>query len=438
MTGEDEKQFVLWDSILHYFEMVMKFMKASQSSKKKSRSSGYADMFFNYFKNLRIAKKENTPVIMTNFCFPPELIQAMQCYNMNEEIGSIALSIANAGLKYIDIAEEGGIDKFQCNAQKVWIGATMLGEAPKPDYIIYSSQPCDSTLIQYQVLQEIYNEAPVFTVDIPYYHHEPANEYYDPDTVPYVAQQLKNLVSWLEAKTNRKMDHDHFKTTIQNSNQTREMNLDTLELMRAKPAPLPSLAAFNNYAIQLIAGGLPEAVNYATIQRDIAKERVKKKRGAMELRGMEEKIRVMWVYLPIFFEPFLFGWMERKFGAITVMDLTGYAVSQPINMKNEDTIYEGLATQMLDIPMGRQSRGPAEYYLDDMLRIGKDYDADCAIYGGHIGCKHSHAIAILMKEMIESELGIPCLVFEVDCVDSRPVTSRAIKRKLKVFLQSLE
>jgi len=438
MKEADETQFVLWDSILHYFEIAIKFMKASQSAKEKRKSSGYTNMFINYFKDLRIAKNKNTPVIMTNFCFPPELLQAMQCYNMNQEIGSIALSIANAGLKYIDLAEQNGIDKFQCNAQKVWIGASMLGEAPKPDYIVYGSQPCDSTMIQYQVLQQIYNKAPVFTIDIPYWHHDRAHKYYNPNTVPYVAQQLKNLVSWLEARTNRKMDHDHFMTTIQNSNQTRELNLDTLELMRAKPAPLPSLAAFNNYAIQLIAGGLPEAVTYATVQRDLAKERVKKKQGAMELRGMEEKIRVMWVYLPIFFEPFLFGWMERKFGAITVMDMMGYARSKLINTKNKDTIFEGLATQMLDAPMGRQSRGPAEYYIDDLLRIGRDYDVDCAIYGGHIGCKHSHAIATLMKEVIETELGIPCLIFEVDCVDSRPVTSRMIKRKLKLFLQTLE
>ena len=437
MQRDDEKQFVLWDTILHYFEMAFKIMRASQTSDEKRRSSGYASMFFNYFKELRIAKKENKPIIMTNFCFPPELIQAMQCYNMNQEIGSIALSIAKAGEHYIDLAEEHGVDKFQCNAQKVWIGASILREAPYPDVIVFASQPCDSTNIQYQVLSQIYDYAPVFTIDIPYWSYDPTNKYYNPNTVPYVSQQLKNFIAWLEEKIGRPMDHDVLRRIMENSNKSRELMVETMELMRAKPAPLRSLAAFNNYAIQLLAGGLPEAIDYAEVQRDLARERVKKKQGAMEARGMEEKIRVMWIYLPVFFEPFLFDWMERKFGAITVMDMAGYMSGQLIDTKNEDTMFNGLAKQMLDMGMGRQSRGPAEFYIDDMLRIGKDYDADCAIYGGHIGCKHSHAMAALMKEIIEKELGIPCHNFELDVVDSRPVTTRAIKRELKLFFTSL-
>ncbi|NVM05243.1 MAG: 2-hydroxyacyl-CoA dehydratase, partial [Candidatus Helarchaeota archaeon] len=103
----------------------------------------------------------------------------------------------------------------------------------------------------------------------------------------------------------------------------------------------------------------------------------------------------------------------------------------------DDTIFEGMAKQILDTPMGRQSRGPSEFYIDDLLRIGKEYKTDCAIYSGHMGCKHSHAMAALMKEIIEKELGIPCLTFEVDCIDSRPVTAREVKRKLKLFLKSV-
>ncbi|MFX1451736.1 MAG: 2-hydroxyacyl-CoA dehydratase, partial [Promethearchaeota archaeon] len=212
---ENEKQFTLWDQILHYFEMAMKIFETMEGN---LQNQEFVDMFFNYFKKLRVAKEENKPIVMTNFCLPPEIIYAMNCYPMCQEIGSVALSIANAGLKYIDIAEEKGIDKFQCNAQKVWIGASMVEEAPFPDYIIYGSQPCDSTNSQYQVLRRIYDKASVYTIDIPYWHYDPQNKYFDANTIPYVAQQLKNLVPWLEEKTNSKMDHEHFINTIKNSN----------------------------------------------------------------------------------------------------------------------------------------------------------------------------------------------------------------------------
>ena len=430
---ESEKQFVLWDEIIKYFEMAMKLFEGMDET---FLNREFVDNFFNYFKGLRLAKKEKRPVVMTNFCFPPEIIYALNGYPMCQEIGSVALSIANAGLKYIDLAEEHGIDKAQCNAQKVWIGASMVGEAPLPDYIIYGSQPCDSTNSQYQIFKQIYDYAPVYTLDIPYWSYEPKSDYYDADTAPYVGKQLKNLISWFEEKANRKMDHTQFIATIENSNKTRELILESMELMKAVPAPLPSASAFNNYAALLTSSGLPETIKYAQWVRDTAKEMVKNKQGALEIRGRKEKIRVMWMYLPIFFETLFFDWMERRFGAVSVMDMMGYTMSQPINMKNDDTIFEGLAKQVLDAPMGRQSRGSMEFYLDDILKICKDYKIDCAIYGGHVGCKHSLAIARLMKELIESELGIPVLIFEVDCIDSRVVPGRAIKRKLKFFFKS--
>lgn len=439
---QDEKQFTLWDQILKHTETARILVKSRGKKRVKpvaeKKKTNYLDMSVDYYKNLRQSKKDQKPIVMTNFCFPPELIYALDCYPMCQEIGSVALSFTREVLRYIDIAEENGIDSAQCNAQKVWIGASMLGEAPVPDYIVYGSQPCDSTNAQYQVLHEIYPDKPTFTIDIPYWHYDQENNYFDPKTLPYVAQQLKNLIHWLEKRINRKMDHERFTSIIQNSNKTRELILETMELMKAVPAPLASGAAVNNYGVLLTCGGLPEAVEYATTIRDVAKRRVKEKRGAMASQGLEEKVRVMWVYLPVFFDIFIFNWMERKFGATTIMDMLGYTKCQLINMKDDNSIYEGLATQVLDVPMGRQSRGPADYYLDDLMRIGKDYKADCAIYGGHMGCKHSHAMAMMMKEVIEEELGIPCLTFELDCIDSRPVTNKEVKQKLKLFFESLK
>lgn len=435
-----EKQFVLWGTIESMFEKIVKMIESAREGKDLAfgqSSMLNPEMFFNYFHGLRLAKKEHRPVVMTNFCFTPEILYAMDMFPMCQEIGSVALAVGGFGIKYIDLAEEQGLDSAQCNAQKVWIGASMLGEAPYPDLMIYGSQPCDSTNSQYQLFQEIYSYAPVYTIDVPYWHYDPKNVYFDPKTVPYVAQQIKNIIPWLEKETNQKLDHDRFIATIKNSNETREVMLEAMELMKAVPAPLPSLTAFSNYAIIMTSLGLPEATKYAASRRDMAKERVQKKQGALEIQGREEKFRVMWLYLPIMFDTFIFDWMEKKFGAVCVMDMMGYTMTQLIDTKDEDTIFEGLAAQLLDAPMGRQSRGPADYYIDDMIRIGKEYKVDCAIYGGHLGCKHSHAMATLMREVIEEELAIPCLTFEVDIIDPRQVNSREIKRKLKMFFQNI-
>lgn len=133
----------------------------------------------------------------------------------------------------------------------------------------------------------------------------------------------------------------------------------------------------------------------------------------------------------------MYDWMERKFGAVTVMDLMGYNLAQPVNLSSEDSIFEGLARTILDIPMGAQSRGPAEYYLDYLLHIVKKYKADCAIYGGHMGCKHSWGIASLLKEELYKRTGVPTLLFEVDTMDPRQVSSRDVRKKVKMFFNEM-
>ena len=72
--------------------------------------------------------------------------------------------------RYIDQAEESGLAREQCNAQKIWIGATIQDPpaTPKPDMVVFASQPCDSTNILYQLMENYY-KVPTFTMDIPYY-----------------------------------------------------------------------------------------------------------------------------------------------------------------------------------------------------------------------------------------------------------------------------
>jgi hypothetical protein len=67
----------------------------------------------------------------------------------------------------------------------------------------------------------------------------------------------------------------------------------------------------------------------------------------------------------------------------------------------------------------------------------KKYKADCAIYGGHMGCKHSWGIANLLKDELYKQTGIPTLLFEVDTMDPRKITSKVVREKVKTFFTEL-
>lgn len=443
MTVTDFKRnYELWDTLTQYFTLGKQMADAmAADAASQSFNTVFLDVMIEYLNNLYKAKKEGIPVGMYNFCVPPELLYAAEIYPLCQEIGSVALAIANTKthMGYIDTAEQSGLAREQCNAQKIWIGAALQLKTPSPDFLVYASQPCDSTNILYQVMQHMY-EIPSFTIDIPTWHYDQDNKYYDEQTVPYVASQLKDLLKFIEERIKRKITFERLQETFANSNKAREYILETLELLKNKPSPLTSMTPFTLYMTMISSAGLPgKVIEYAKWVRDNAKEMVKQKKSPMEdyLKGKTEKHRCFWVYIPIFFDPMLMGWMEQKFQISTVMDMMGYQMTQPVNLNSEETLLEDLAKTLMGMPMARQSRGPMEYYLDDCINIIKEYQIDLCIWGGHMGCKHSWAIASLMKERIKEETGVPMLVFQVDTMDSRVVGSRDVRKMIKEFVKEV-
>ncbi|MHA1264030.1 MAG: 2-hydroxyacyl-CoA dehydratase subunit D [Candidatus Helarchaeota archaeon] len=429
-------KYKMWDTIIGYLNRMEELLDVVMQAESGEQvvNPQFIRILNEYLKGLYKAQAEKRPILMYNFCIPPEIIYAIGGYPVCQEAGSVALSVVGKQhLKYIDFAEENGISAEQCNAQKIWIGAAMKNEVPKPDGIVYASQPCDSTNILYQVLENWYN-IPTYTMDVPYWAHSPASDFYDERVVPYFSNQLKGVFTWAKENFGLEYNYETLKKVMELSNKARELTLEINELMKAKPAPLPSMMTFTTYMTLTTSAGTQKAVDYCKWTRDKAADLVRRKTGSLwEMYQVEEKIRVVWIYIPIFWDFLLYDWMARKFGAVIVQDLMGYHLGQPIDLSNEKSIFEGLARSILDIPMGAQSRGPAEYYIDYLLHLVKEYRADCAIFGGHLGCKHSWGIAALLKEKLYEATGVQTLMFEVDTMDSRKVTTKIIKQKLRTF-----
>jgi len=439
--GEAEKRYPMWDTIIGYVDRMAELFSTMMSAEETGEqvvNAQFLEILSKYLNGLYKAEAEGKTKLMYNFCIPPEIVYALDAYPMCQEAGSVLLSVVGkAHLKYIDLAEENGITPEQCNAQKVWIGAIMANEISPPDGIVYASQPCDSTNILYQVIQNMY-KIPTYTMDVPYWSYDPKSLFYDERTVPYFKEQVKGVIPWAEKNFGLKYDPERFKEIMLLSNKAREACLEINELMTATPAPLPSMTTFSTYVSLTTSAGTQECVDYLEWTRDKAADMVKRKTSPLqEMYQKEEQFRVVWIYIPIFWDILMYDWMERKFGAVTVMDLMGYNLAQPVDTSSEEKIFEGLARTILDIPMGAQSRGPAEYYLDYLLHIVKKYKADCAIYGGHMGCKHSWGVASLLKEELYKRTGVPTLLFEVDTIDPRQVSSREVRKKIKMFFKEM-
>ena len=398
---------------------------------KEEEFTPFVEMTLNMFLELPNARKEGRSIIMHPFNYGPEVFYAMNLAPLMQEVFSVGLAPFHFNEPYIDITNEIGYGDTPtlCNAQRPLIGAHMQGAAPIPDLLFFTSTPCNAIAMTYQVFQQLIN-VPTFNIDIPYWAYDQVNEFYDEKIMDYMIKQTKDLISWLEKETNRKLDLEKFQQTMKLVNEARENVVEFNELLKNVPCPMPSIAAFGNYVTMVTCGGTPDAVKVTKYFRDTAAENVKNGIAGVP----DEKIRIAWPYTHVFFDRDLLPWIEETFQAVVIMDLLGYYPVLPHDVSTIDKCYESEAIATLDFSMVGTCRGPIEFYVDFVLNYVKEYKIDCVIIPMQFACKHAYAITRVAAEAVREQTGIPTLIFGCDPYDSREVTSETIRERISEFL----
>ena len=353
------------------------------------------------------------PFVWYNLGFNSELIWALEDVMpiTVEALGALHSCLCNSRITkdFIDEAQAVGIPADSCSADKLSIGAIRRGLYPKPACTVGINTPCDAQVLTTQVMAEL-GEAPFFPIDVPYYHNE--------ETIIHVAGQLKELIPFLEENTGRKMDIDKLRESCNLSNQMSENLWEWLDWRKQVPLTQTSKLVGFTLFMQILFTGCQEGVDAAKAFAREARERTQ--RGE---RFFEERVRAVWYQDAVWTDLQMYDRFERELGLTIPVDVFGYFANQGvIDLSNMDTMLYGLARKLVDChPMARQFRGDVDFYIGDAMRMLEDFQADCFIFAGHIGCKHAWGGVGLFKEACR-RADIPLLVFEFDMFDDR-VTS---------------
>ncbi|MFX0132235.1 MAG: 2-hydroxyacyl-CoA dehydratase [Candidatus Hodarchaeota archaeon] len=393
------------------------------------------ELLLNMFVDVGRARMTGKPIIMHPFNYGPEIFHAMDIEPLMQEIFSVGMAPTHANEFYIDITNQVGYgdNPTICNAQRPLIGSYMQNMAPIPDLLLFLSTPCNSLATTYQVFQYL-TGVPQFNVDIPYWdYNDPNSEFYDEKTLDYISKQQKNLISWIEKKTNHKFDEDKFKQAMTWLNQARENVLEYNELLRNIPCPVTSVQSGVNFLPMITRGGTLEAVKVTKWIRDKTAENVKNGIAGVP----DEQIRIAWPYTHVFFDPGLMSWLEENFRAIAIMDIMGHYHVQPHDTSTIEKCFESLAKGTLDFSMIDTCRGPAEFFIDYIIRFVRDYKINCIIIPIQFACKHAYAMLRVALEEVRKATEIPSLIVPCEPYDSRDVSSETIRGKIEDFLTEI-
>lgn len=370
--------------------------------------------------------------IVSNFpFFSPEIFRAMQLVPCQSEVIPFMLpAMLNDGVvEELDEAEREGLPGHVCGFQKVPMKAIEKGLLPRPDLFITNTAPCDSSNIMYQFIQKRLN-VPVVMVDSPYYNDTKAFKYY--------LDEFKKMVEKLETSTHRTLDEDRLRRHVEMGNEQLKYFFALQDLRKHAPCPDPGMHRVIDTLAIMMTGMNEKFVDYMRVCFEEAKERVDKETTFLP-EGKRE-IRTLWSYshLPNLLS--LPSWLEDEFGS-TYMECPLSALPAEnvgyVDTGSVESMLEGLAWRSFNFPMHRNVMGHTDIHVNDVLTAARAYRAEAALFGGNQTCKYAWTLPKIMSDVLEEELGIPSITYEVDYMDARFAPHASIKQKLAEFFQTL-
>jgi benzoyl-CoA reductase/2-hydroxyglutaryl-CoA dehydratase subunit BcrC/BadD/HgdB len=254
----------------------------------------------------------------------------------------------------------------------------------------------------------------------------------------YYRAEFRKLVSFLEEQTGNKLDEERLRAVCEEVKKQDEYIAELYDLRRAVPNPFPAIFNLMLFGTRFMATGTPEATEVMKTMYEVTKERYKRGQGVLP----EEKVRVGLVYLSHFTTGGEFWkWLENNGISLIIEGLSLFNHQHyHMDCSTLDTMLDGLADQLSNMPMTKQIRGPYDYpgqWLDDVVTVSNDLKIDCAVYLGTMGCKNTWGCIKVLMRRIEEDLGIPTLIIQSDSWDDRVTPWPVIKDQIEEFINTV-
>lgn len=333
-----------------------------------------------------------------------------------EFTGAIMASTGGVGA-ILENAEQAGYAPDTCAYHRSVVGSALLGQLPEPDFLIGTTCPCAGGLATIENLARIFRKD-LFVLHVP---QDPA-----PNKVRYLADQIRDLVVFIEAHTGEKLDRNRLAEAVRQTNLIRELMIETFQLARRVPSPAGTGDLRDFGILMPLFWGTENGVEVARAFRDCLAARMRAGIGGSK----EEKLRLMWVLNRVQYRTPLEKLLTEEFKAAIIFDELNTIQWDPID---PDDPFEGFARRAIAFPVN----GPLERRIGLLQQQAREYRLDGALQPCHWGCRQGTGARGMIADGLR-QVGVPVLNLEVDCVDPRKFTAGQLDTRLRAFLEMLE
>lgn len=381
------------------------------------------------------AKEEGRPVAWVTGVSPIEILHAMDIVHLWPESYACLVAAKRLSATYCQAAENLGYSVDLCSYAKSNLGMLSseeglpeppLGGLPEPDFLVATRSACDTHFKWFQNLNRHFG-CPIFVLDAPYNVEGAEPENMAPERIGRYIALYKELIAFCEEQTKTKLDNEKLQHTMELSYQAGELWQEIMDLRKAVPAPFgaPDSCAILYPIVNL--AGTKEAVEVYARVRDEVKAQVERGQGVLP----EEKFRLMYCNIPMWYNLGLFNYVER-FGAVFVAE--NYVNYWPSKILDPSKPLDSLARKYGT----HRQNSRLERRIRQKLALARDYKVDGVIQLSNASCRPNLVGQLAIKNALWEELKVPSLILESDMGDERKFSEVQIRGRIDAFMEGLK
>jgi len=416
-------------------------------SRKLLESSGLVTRYQKeYHEKIKMRAAQGEPVIWFNVGIPQEILHALDLPCLCNPNWSAIIAAKQMADYYLDVVNERGYFRDLCRYCSVPLGYFLdhkpekapWGGVPKPAAFVVDT--CDDPVIRIWELMAKEMNVPLYIWDHTMIEEPPSADfwnstdsieqysYQDDWRLDYAVKETEGLVSFLETVTERTLSEAKLREVMARSNEQFDYIGKAMDLAALVPTSMgPGDHMANSISTQFFRGhefGLAQAKR---IYEEM-KERVERGEAACE----NERVRLMYMWVPNWFSPGFFNYFEDRYGAVFVwMAYLPIVTKQLIRRDLSDPLKALAARYVHYTEFAYPPMWP------DIARYeAKKFKINGLLYSVAESCKLLCGPLQLTIKALEN-MGIPTLEIRSDMVDVRDWDDDKMKAQVSSFIETL-
>ena len=405
-------------------------MVEEEKSKEKNRlraSQKMKELMTRYYIGAKMAEGTDKKIAWISSGGPVEFLIAADIIPIYPENHGAMLGASRMSVELCEVAESLGYSRDLCSYARGDIGSALtkkspIGGLPRPNFLLACNNICGTVLKWYQALSRFF-DVPLFFLDTPFIHHKLI-----PESIIYVRRQFEELIAFIEIQTGKKFDRHRLGEVVRYSGQSAILWKEVLDQCAHRPSPMSCFDAFINMAPIVTLRGTEEVLQFYRDMKEELKERIIQGMSAVP----EEKFRLLWDNIPIWYKMRELSELFSSYGACLVADT--YTSAWVFEGMDTSDPLEGLAQAYTTAYLNISIDLMVERILDLLQRFG----VDGLIIHSNRSCKPYSLGQYDMQRLIYQKTGIPGLVIEADMTDARVYSDAQVKTRIEAFMETLQ